>query len=230
MVSTRNHPSTFPPPDVSPSKALTRSSPTFRKGWVHIPDRLTLLWLVFSLPLVIWDTAYVLLRPYSMTGGILHNPIWTPYTLYGSVDLMYGKKAWDAHNGFTAAQGILNLLESLGYIGYLLVVWRFGEGQSRTLAGGWGGVACLTGFALSVMTLSKTLLYVLNEACSGFDNIGHNEWPQMVFLWIIPNGSWIVLPAYMTYAFAKDILNGLAKASGDTSSKPARAATPTKDE
>ncbi len=44
------------------------------------------------------------------------------------------------------------------------------------------------------------------------------------------SGAWLVLPSYMTYAFGKDILDGLAKASGDTSSKPARAATPIKNE
>jgi len=34
----------------------------------------------------------------------------------------------------------------------------------------------------------------------------------------------------MAYVFAKDILHGLAIASGDVDSKPARAATPSKDE
>ncbi len=52
-------------------------------------------------------------------------------------------------------------MESVGYVGYLWVVWRFGEGEweGRRLGGGWGGVACLVGFALSVMTVSKTVLY-----------------------------------------------------------------------
>ena len=93
-----------------------------------------------------------------MPGGKFHS-IWTPYALYGTIDHVYGQKAWDAHNGFTAAQSSLNLLETVGYIGYLSVVWKYGEGESRALGGGWGGVACLMGFALSIMTVSKTLLY-----------------------------------------------------------------------
>jgi len=44
------------------------------------------------------------------------------------------------------------------------------------------------------------------------------------------SGAWLVLPSYMTYAFATDILDGLAKASGDTSSTPARAAASIKHE
>ena len=94
-----------------------------------------------------------------MPGGALHAPVWTPYALYGTVDHIYGEKAWNENNGFTGAQASLNVVESVGYIGYLWVVWRFGAGKSRALTGGWGGVACLTGFALSVMTVSKTSLY-----------------------------------------------------------------------
>ena len=47
---------------------------------------------------------------------------------------------------------------------------------------------------------------------------------------LLHSGAWLVLPSYMGYVFARDILHGLAIASGDASSKPARATTPTKDE
>ena len=72
---------------------------------------------------------------------------------------MYGWKAYNEHNGFTAAQGALNMVETVGYLGYLWVVWDYGEGEKRAVGGGWGGVACLVGFALCVMTVSKTVLY-----------------------------------------------------------------------
>lgn len=100
-----------------------------------------------------------------MPGGALHAPVFSPYALYGRVDYIYGEKAYREKNGFTAAQAGLNLVECAGYVGYLWVVWRFGmdgEGTGRRVVGvggGWGGVACLVGFALSVMTFSKTLLY-----------------------------------------------------------------------
>ena len=157
MVSTRSHPSNFPPPDLSPTKASPRSNRNCR--WTHTPDGIILLWLLVSLPTVVWDTAYVLLRPHSMPNGSLHSPIFTPYALYGTVDYIYGEKAYGEHNGFTAAQATLNVVETLGYLGYLWVVWTHGDGENRVLGGGWGGLACLTGFALSVMTVSKTVLY-----------------------------------------------------------------------
>ncbi|KAK0510087.1 hypothetical protein JMJ35_007481 [Cladonia borealis] len=229
MVSTRAHKSEFPPPDATPSKALTRS-PRSRSKWQHVPSPIALLWLLVSLPLVIWDTGYVLLRPHSMPGGWAHAPIWKPYELYGKVDYMYGWKAYNERNGFTAAQGALNMVETVGYLGYLWVVWDYGEGEKRAVGGGWGGVACLVGFALCVMTVSKTVLYWLNEYYSGFENIGHNDPMSLIFLWLIPNGAWLVLPSYMGYLLARDILHGLAIASGDASSKPARAAEPIKDE
>ena len=94
-----------------------------------------------------------------MPDGKFQSPFFTPYALYGTVDYMYGWPAYNANNGFTAAQGSLNLLESIGYIVYLWIVWQKGEGSRRILSGGWAGMAVLVGFAMSVMTVSKTVLY-----------------------------------------------------------------------
>ena len=134
-----------------------------------------------------------------MPGGWLHDPLYTPYALYAETDYIYGWPAWEEGNGFTGAQATVNLVETVGYVVYLFVWWRFGEGVvggmgsegiwgrlSKTVGGGWGGVACLVGFALSVMTVSKTVLYWLNEAWSGFRHIGHNDAWSLVFLWVIP--------------------------------------------
>jgi hypothetical protein len=33
---------------------------------------------------------------------------------------------------------------------------------------------------------------------------------MLIFLWIIPNGLWLVLPSYMIYALGDDILNSVA--------------------
>lgn len=54
----------------------------------------------------------------------------------------------------------------------------------------------------------------LLEACSGWSNIGHNDLASLVFLWIIPNGAWIVLPAYLSYVFGQEIVQGLDVAAG----------------
>ncbi|KAF2226071.1 hypothetical protein BDZ85DRAFT_192705 [Elsinoe ampelina] len=245
MVSTRSHPSNFPSPTSSPSKqrsvtptpsastTVTRRKPTSTNSvWSHTPSNLTLIWLGISLPLVIWDCGYVMLRPHSMPGGKYHWP-WQPYELYGRVDQVYGFKAWNENNGFTAAQGTLNIVETVGYLVYLWIVYTKGRqsevegrgapgtdkvgglGRAMRVTGYWAGVACLLGFAVTVMTWSKTVLYWLNEAYSGFDNIGHNDAWTLVTLWVLPNAPWIVIPIYLTYVFGAEILQGLEFAAGD---------------
>ncbi|MCJ1343878.1 hypothetical protein MMC31_002076 [Peltigera leucophlebia] len=173
-----------------------------------------------SLPLVIWDTSYVLLRPHSMIGGDLHSPIFVPYALYSTVDYVYGFPAYNGRDGFTGAQSSLNIVETLGYLIYLAIVWKVGTSQGpngleRQIEGRWGAFAALLGFAISVMTLSKTTLYLMNEFCSGFKHIGHNTAFDILLMWILPNCFWIALPAYMILAFSREILQGLAIASED---------------
>ena len=195
MVSTRTHPSSFSAPSESASKAVTRASGTRTKSsqpgsWSHTPDRLTLAWLLVSAPVVIWDTGYVFGRPHTMPGGWLNKPLYTPYSLYGTIDYVYGRAAYNESDGFTGAQSAMNTVEILGYLGYLYILWKYGEGNEgfgrKTVGGGWGGLACLTGFALAVMTLSKTCLYLLNEAFSGFKHIGHNDAFTLITQYIIP--------------------------------------------
>ncbi|KAL8889453.1 MAG: hypothetical protein Q9215_003288 [Flavoplaca cf. flavocitrina] len=194
MVATRNHPSTFPSPDLTPSKEIApRAKPYPTHPWTHTPRALTLLWLMVSLPLVAWDSGYVIFRPHTMPGGKWHQPLYTPYALYATVDYMYGWPAYESGNGFTLAQGSLNVLESIGYLAYLYVFcmhgeghWALVEGQRRSIRGGWAGLACLLGFSVSLLTFSKTALYALNEHFSDYRYIGHNSFSRLVFLWILP--------------------------------------------
>lgn len=182
MVSTRHHPNEFPSPTQA-AKELVKSSPAptttgNSRKWVHTPSVAVTLWLVFSVPLVVWDAGYVLLRPHSMPGGRLHSPIWTPYALYGKIDYIYGWPAFNARNGFTAAQTALNVVETLGYLYYLFIVYHHGatvvSGRSapkqkkgfvwlltgeKVVAGRTGAIALMVAYTASVMTLSKTILY-----------------------------------------------------------------------
>lgn len=131
--------------------------------WAHAPSRTTLFWFALSLPLVVWDSGYVLLRPWTMEGGPLHWPLYTPYKLYGEVDHVYGWKAFRARNGFTSAQGALNVVETAMYFVYLYIYFASGVAvagrATRVLSGRPAAVAVLTAFSAAVMTLSKTVLY-----------------------------------------------------------------------
>lgn len=209
MVATRSSskaPETAPPPSSTAPTTRSRTTRTTTNksvipststppstGWTHTPTTLTLAWLAISLPLVTWDTGYVLGRPATMPGGWAHYPIWSPYALYGEVDHIYGFKQWDAGNGFTAAQGTLNVVETLFYLIYFAIWYRAAPTTSnkqvagrKTIAGRAAAWAVLFAFSAAVMTVSKTVLYWLNEAFSGFDNIGHNAPGDLLLLWIIP--------------------------------------------
>ncbi|ERF72623.1 hypothetical protein EPUS_05677 [Endocarpon pusillum Z07020] len=251
MVATRRHPDgDFPDPNSSspvsspskPSFPMTKQSQSPRStskshpqstasGYVHQAPYSLTLWLLFSLPLVLWDTLYVFFRPHTMPGGKFHSPIWTPYALYGTIDYVYGWPAWNEREGFTAAQASLNAVETVFYGYYLWVLWArarapHGAGQRKDIA--WfvgaseegrrkivenGGVAVLLVFSGAVMTLSKTVLYWLNEYYSGFANIGHNDFLTLVPFWIIPNGAWLVFPSYVIYSLGKEILDVLNSSS-----------------
>lgn len=185
MVSTRHHPRDFS----TPERTRTSKSPSPSRGgdsggsiWVHTPSAAITLWLVFSVPLVLWDAAYVLLRPHSMPGHKLHSPLWTPYALYGTIDYIYGWPAFNARNGFTAAQTVMNLFESGAYVFYLWVVYRYGVSaipssararpakqhrkglvwflkDEKVVSGRVGASALLIAYTASVMTLGKTIIY-----------------------------------------------------------------------
>ena len=184
MVSTRSQSSNPAGSTTASTNAATRTSgnPRGVQTWAHTPSNLALIWLIISIPLVLWDTGYVVLRPHSMPGGALHSPIWTPYALYGSIDYIYGWPAYNSRNGFTAAQTSLNIVESLFYMYYLWIVYQHGRpstsqgrgapaprtvgwlGQAKVVVGSMGGVACTVAFSAAVMTVSKTVLYCMSKS------------------------------------------------------------------
>jgi hypothetical protein len=145
--------------------------------WCHTASNLTVLWICVSIPLVFWDSLYILLRPHTFEGGALQWPIWKPYEIYAAIDKVYSRSAWDAQEGFGGAQGALNAVELVMYGLYAMILYNHGvkasagtglqagQGVSAWFAGGVkvrgaiGNRALILGFAASVMTLSKTVLY-----------------------------------------------------------------------
>ncbi|KAI0425927.1 hypothetical protein F5Y09DRAFT_80637 [Xylaria sp. FL1042] len=197
------------------TRSATKASASPTTTYAHAPSGFTLFWLAISLPLVIWDCGYVLLRPRTMEGGDLHWPIWAPYALYGEVDHVYGWKAFNSGNGFTGAQGFLNVLETVMYAYYALVYFQNAVpvvGGTKKVVGRKAAIAVLVAFSAAVMTLSKTILYWLCEYFSGFDNIGHNSLQDLIFLWIIPNGAWLIGPTVMIFELGGELVNNLAGA------------------
>ena len=155
------------------------------------------LWFLLSAPVIAWDVGYCFMRPRSMKGGDLHW-IWKPYELYQEVDYVYGLPAFESNDGFTNAQSLLNVIETLLNILYLYLAH----------VQNWAP-ATLVGFTAASMTLSKTILYWANEYYCNFCAVGHNDFSSLLFLWIIPNGLWIVVPTLIVRQLGKDIIEQL---------------------
>ena len=152
--------------------------------------RWIVVWLLISSALISWDVAFVLLRPASMPGGSLAF-LWVPYEKYVAVDHSYG----DLENGFVWAQAMMSLLE--------LVVLAIGLGLHARRR---DAAATLLVFTVSVLTGAKTLLILLIEAVTGGAHVGHNPMSDLVLLWLLPNGVWVVMPLVVAWITGRMLL------------------------
>ncbi|TFK24001.1 hypothetical protein FA15DRAFT_669972 [Coprinopsis marcescibilis] len=150
--------------------AVTRKLPT----WISY-------WFILTCPVVLWDVGYCYLRPRSMVGGDLHW-IWWPYALQQELDHVYGLPSFNSGDGFTNAQSLLNIFETIGSLSYVYLAHI-----SKS------PVAPLVGFGAALATFAKTVLYWAQEYYCGFCAIGHNSVPRLA-LWALTNGLWIVFP------------------------------------
>jgi len=163
------------------------------------------LWFLLTVPVIAWDVGYCMMRPRSMKGGDLHW-IWKPYALYQEVDYIYGIPSLLSGNGFTNAQSLLNIIETLINIAYLYLAH----------IAQWPA-APMIGFGAALMTLSKTLLYWAQEYYCGFCAVGHNNLWDLVLLWIVPNGLWIVVPSFIVLQLGRDLAESLNFAERESS-------------
>ncbi|KAF6752853.1 hypothetical protein DFP72DRAFT_903798 [Ephemerocybe angulata] len=158
------------------------------------------LWFLITVPVIAWDVGYCFARPRSFEGGDLHW-IWRPYAIYQNIDLVYGVEAYERGDGFTNAQSLMNVLETLGNIAYLYLAHV-----------ALSPVAPLVGFTSAALTLAKTILYWAQEYYCGYCSLGHNSLKDIAVFWILPNGLWIVIPTLITLKLGSDIAGVLRKA------------------
>lgn len=115
-----------------------------------------------------------MLRPHTLPGGSLSWPLYIPYELYGRVDPVYSSEAYWSGLGWTGAQGLGNVFETIAYFAYLWVILAYGQsegrgagvwgylgpvGEKRRVHGWWGAVASLLGYTTFAITVMKSVLY-----------------------------------------------------------------------
>ena len=153
--------------------------------------RWVVIWFALSIPIVIWDVSFVLLRPMSMPGGSL-GFLWIPYEKYITVDLSYG----DLDNGFVRAQAIMSCIEVAIGIAALI------HSARRHLP-----LATLLAFCASALTCAKTMLIGMIELVTGFEHVGHNTVADVILLYAIPNGLWIVVPLLVVWTTGRRLVD-----------------------
>ena len=157
-------------------------------------------WLVLSSLVVVWDIGFVLCRPASMAGGSW-SWLWAPYSNYYRVDLAYG----DLNNHWIRAQTYGNIVEVI--LNYSSVALHLSSSHQRQR------LADVLLMNVAMMTFWKTVLYWVIEACSSFENTRHNGPFDAIFIFIIPNSLWILVPFLIISHMAQRFLHSPIEAA-----------------
>lgn len=160
----------------------------------HAPlPRWIVIWLAVSTLVVLWDAAFVLLRPASFPGESL-GYFWSfAYGKYLEVDHGYA----DLQNTFVSSLAIMSLLESI-LVAATLIYHRLKRNR----------LAHLFALVVTSLTGAKTTLFFIHELNSGGTSIGHNDIIPMTLFWSLPNGLWILIPFTIAIVTGRTLLQG----------------------
>ncbi|PWN33472.1 uncharacterized protein FA14DRAFT_156167 [Meira miltonrushii] len=192
------------------------------------PPKWILGWFIISSFIVMWDTGYILGRPHTFKGGKWHF-LWQPYDLYGDVDLIYSKRFYELHNGFTLAQGLMNIVETILNFSYVYLAAYQSNARLRA-------IAPVIGFTAAIATFWKTVLYWAQDWASGpkgWGYTGHNTAYNFIVIFFLPNFQWILFPAAIAFSLGRTMSQsliqaaGLAGPAGGTRSRTRKSSTPT---
>jgi hypothetical protein len=141
-----------------------------------------------------------------MPGGKYHD-FFFPYKAYGQIDHHYSREAFEAGEGFPTAQMWMNLIELTLQMSAFFLFLCGGKKSAYK--------AAFLAFSAQLMTLSKTMLYFACDIASNFKYTNLSMFPEVIYLYYIPNGCWIVFPFLMVWTYGSAILNALAATTGN---------------
>lgn len=154
-----------------------------------------IVWMCLSMTIVVYDVAFVLLRPLSMPGGELAF-LWGMYEQYISVDRTYG----DLDNPFVPAQALMSIMEiMLGVAGLIM------SSKGRTT------LALILVFTSVSLTGAKTMLILMIELVGGFSQTAHSGWFDVLTIFILPNMVWVICPILVALSTGRRLLQHSAE-------------------
>ncbi|GFN83941.1 emopamil-binding protein [Plakobranchus ocellatus] len=162
-----------------PTKCSKAGEGVFLSRHQQLP-RWILIWFLLTAVICTWDASFIVFRPHSLPGRSMAW-LWFAYKYYITVDQRY----LDTSDAYVYAQSLLNYAEAL--INIVTIIMHFYQSR-HTVA---------TAFMVSVMTMWKTVLYFLmfTDLCTGSQYRQGNTLLEEIFLMVIPNFVWIVVPS-----------------------------------
>lgn len=137
------------------------------------------IWFYVTAVICTIDASFIVFRPRTLPGGDLHK-YFSFYKYYIYTDQRYG----DTGDSYVYTQSLMNYAEVI--LNIITLVYHYKrKATTRLLA-----------FTVTVMTFWKTVLYILMfyELAGGKDFRAGNSLTEEIFIVLIPNGVWIVLP------------------------------------
>lgn len=151
------------------------------------------LWLVVSALVVVFDAAYVLLRPHSLRGGKYFH-IFAPYELYAKMDSLYAMN----DDSFVVIQSWLNIVEAVLLL--LAVGMSISRNVSRKL---WGAILAVV---TSAFVFWKTVIFLLYDY--DYTSIEVKQLTSEALLcYVLPSSLWIIFPILSIWLISKRVVN-----------------------
>jgi hypothetical protein len=163
----------------------------------HFWPLLLRVWFSIQLLVLTFDASFVLLRPHTFVDGVL-GAFYPVFQQYAKIDTVYS----DITNPFGWAMSTLVVLENV-FLFYSFIIVYLGSDIKKN-------IKTTTQFMQKsdYLTLcgicaqfNKTLFYLITDAYGGFKHISHNTQFDMITMFIIPNGIWVVVPIIIIFKY-----------------------------
>lgn len=162
----------------------------------HFWPLLLRIWFSIQLLVLTFDASFVLSRPYSFVDGPL-GKFYPVFQQYAKIDKVYS----DITNPFGWAMSTLVVLENvLLFYAFLIVYKKDCKKNLNTTKSFMQSSDYITLCGLCAQ-FNKTLFYLITDAYGGFAHVAHNTTVDLVTMFIIPNGIWVITPLIILFKY-----------------------------
>ncbi|KAF9475479.1 hypothetical protein BDN70DRAFT_249555 [Pholiota conissans] len=133
-----------------------------------------------------------------MEGGDLRW-FWSGFDMYERIDNVYSVKGYHEKAGFAPAAAVSNLIETSLNLLYVILVYIYPK-----------NIAPLFGFAGAGLTLSKTMIWILQEHfCGRCSQSSMSTFEETLKFWVAPNIVWVAFCSMIVIKLGRDICSSL---------------------